>query len=211
MIPAAVLPMLASAAGSGATTGAGATAGKAGGQLAGMIPGVVGAALSYIPSKQEQTLIKQAEADQKRLAGGGGGYAEGELQKQQAAGMGMLQSQTQQALSQLARGSAMGGGESGVQTAKQLGVLAAAPQAAAQMQSQIRERDLAYRAQQLAQNRQLQLQLAQMEQVRRQMALQQLQQAMQATPEQAGTAQGAGQAGRADVAGAVGQLAGGMG
>lgn len=154
------------------------------GALAGPVMGVANAALSYIPSKEERALQKQVEADRKRLANGGGGMSEGKLQQAQSTLANSVQAQQQQALAQLARGSAMGGGESGIATAKQLGVFGAGQQAMAQGQSQIREQDLAAAAQQRAANTQLQQQLIAMERARRQEAIGHLQQGMGMTPSQ---------------------------
>lgn len=164
---------------------------------AGNLLGLAGAAATYMPSKEERALKKQVEADRKRLAGGAGGMSEGLRQQAQAAMASNVQAQSQQALAQLARGSAMGGGESGINTAKQLGVIGAGQQAMMQGQSQLREQDLMAAAQQRAQNQQLQQYLIQSEMARRQAALGQANAALGLTPAQQ---QAAGQMGQADRA-----------
>jgi len=185
------------AAGSGA--GAGGATGMAT-QLAGAVPGLIMAGLSYIPSKEEQALRKQVEADRKRLAGGAGGMSEGLRQQAQAGMASSVQAQQQQALAQLARGSAMGGGESGISTAKQLGVLGAGQQAMMQGMGQLREQDLMAAQQQRALNTQQMQMLAQMEMARRQAALQKTQEAIGLTPAQQQEAMLRGQAERDQLA-----------
>lgn len=166
------------------------------------------AALSYIPSKEERALKKQVEADRKRLSGGGGGMSEGLRQQAQATMASNVQAQSQQALAQLARGSAMGGGESGINTAKQLGVIGAGQQAMMQGQGQLREQDLMAAAQQRAQNQQLQQYLIQSEMARRQAALGQANAALGLTPSQQQAAGQGGMSERAQLAKNIGTLAG---
>ena len=165
---------------------------------AGNLAGLGMAAMSYIPSKEERAMRKQVEADRKRLAGGAGGMSEGLRQQAQAAMASNVQAQSQQALAQLARGSAMGGGESGISTAKQLGVIGAGQQAMMQGQGQLREQDLMAAAQQRAQNAQLQQYLIQSEMARRQMAMNQANAALGLTPsqQQAAVQQGGAQRGQ---------------
>jgi len=179
--------------------------------LADLSPNLLGlgmAAASYIPSKEERALKKQVEADRKRLAGGAGGMSEGLRQQAQAAMASNVQAQSQQALAQLARGNAMGGGESGINTAKQLGVIGAGQQAMMQGQGQLREQDLMAAAQQRAQNAQLQQYLIQSEQARRQAALGQANTALGLTPSQQQAAGQGGMSERQKWATAVGALAG---
>ncbi len=133
-----------------------------------------------------------------------------EGRRQQAlAGMASgVQAQQQQALAQLARGSAMGGGESGISTAKQLGVIGAGQQAMMQGVGQLREQDLMAAQQQRALNAQQLQYLAQMEMARRQAAIQQANQALGLTPAQQQEAGAAGQGERTQLAQGVQGLAG---
>ncbi len=172
----------------------------AGGLGAGNLLGLAGAAAMYMPGKEEKNLRKQVEADRLRLAGGAGGMSEGLRQQAQAAMANNVQAQSQQALAQLARGSAMGGGESGINTAKQLGVIGAGQQAMMQGQGQLREQDLAAAAQQRAMNTQQQQYLIQMEQARRAQAMAMAQQALGLTPAQTQAAGSEGQGERAQLA-----------
>jgi hypothetical protein len=166
------------------------------------------AGLSYIPSAEETALRKQIEADHKRLAGGAGGMSEGRRQQALAGMASGVQAQQQQALAQLARGSAMGGGESGISTAKQLGVIGAGQQAMMQGVGQLREQDLMAAQQQRALNAQQLQYLAQMEMARRQAAIQQANQALGLTPAQQQEAGAAGQGERTQLAQGVQGLAG---
>jgi len=204
------LTMAAGAAGaSGAGAGASPLAGGLPG-LSGSIPGLVMAGLSYLPSKEEQALRKQVEADRKRLAGGAGGMSEGLRQQAQANLANTVQAQQQQALAQLARGSAMGGGESGISTARQLGVIGAGQQAMMQGVGQLREQDLMAAQQQRALNTQQLQYLSQMEMARRQAALQKAQEAIGLTPAQQQEAMLRGQTERGQLAQGVQGLAGTM-
>lgn len=197
-------PVTLGAAGSAvsAASGMGAASPLAGAQglVGGMIPSLLMAGLSYIPSKEEQALRKQVEADRKRLAGGAGGMSEGVRQQAQANLANATQAQTQQALAQLARGSAMGGGESGINTAKQLGIYGAGQQAMMQGMGQLREQDLMAAQQQRALNTQQLQYLAQMEMMRRQQALSKAQEAFGLTPAQQQAAMYAGSAERGQLA-----------
>jgi hypothetical protein len=164
--------------------------------LAGMIPSVVNTAVAAIPGKMETQLRKQALADQKRLAGGAGGMSQGALQQAQAGIANTVQAQQQQALAQLARGSAMGGGESGVRLAQQ----GAGQQAMQQGMSNLREQDLAYAQQQRQANQALMQQLASMGAARKAGVQQAAGQAFGITPSQAQEAAGMGGADRGQFA-----------
>jgi len=168
--------------------------------LAGMIPSVVNTAVAAIPGKMETQLRKQALADQKRLAGGAGGMSQGALQQAQAGIANTVQAQQQQALAQLARGSAMGGGESGVRLAQQGAVLGAGQQAMQQGMSNLREQDLAYAQQQRQANQALMQQLASMGAARKAGVQQAAGQAFGITPSQAQEAAGTGGAERGQFA-----------
>jgi len=133
-----------------------------------------GAAIGAFGNKDERQLRKQLAADQARLAGGAGGMSQGALQQAQAGMAGTVQAQQQQALAQLARGSAMGGGESGIQTAKMGAVLGAGQQAMQQGMGQLRQQDLAYAQQQRAMNAQIQQMLMNKAQARSEQINQQI-------------------------------------
>jgi|GEM_PF-6360178 len=175
--------------------------------LAGMIPSVVNTAVAAIPGKMETQLRKQALADQKRLAGGAGGMSQGALQQAQAGIANTVQAQQQQALAQLARGSAMGGGESGVRLAQQGAVLGAGQQAMQQGMSNLREQDLAYAQQQRQANQALMQQLASIGAMRKAGVQQAAGQAFGITPTQAQEAAGMGGADRDQYAQMVQNMA----
>jgi hypothetical protein len=185
--------------------------GTMGKEAVGAIPGLVSTIVQAVPGKLEKQLRDQMAADQKRLAGGAGGMSQGALQQAQAGIANTVQAQQQQALAQLARGSAMGGGESGVRLAQQGAVLGAGQQAMQQGMSQLREQDLAYAQQQRAMNEQMRQQLMGMAEMRKQAALPEAQRAMGLTPMQVAAAQQSGADQRGDDAARVSGLAGSAG
>lgn len=154
---------MSTAVGQGALTGAatgaavGAPFGPVGAGIGAGVGALAGGAIGYFGSSEERKIRDAMEADTKRMANGGGGMSQGKLQAMQASGMGQINAQQQQALAQMARGSAMGGGESGMRAMQQGQVYQGAMQAGQQMQSKIREQDLLYAQQQRALNKQLQM------------------------------------------------------
>jgi hypothetical protein len=168
--------------------------------ILGMLPAAVNTVVGAVPGKLETQLRKQAVAEQKRLAGGAGGMSQGALQQAQSGIANTVQAQQQQALAQLARGSAMGGGESGVRLAQQGAVLGAGQQAMQQGMSGLREQDLAYAQQQRQANQALMQQLAAMGAANRAGALQAFAPALGITPSQAQEAAGTGGAERGTYA-----------
>jgi len=123
------------------------------------------------PGPIENRMRKQLKADEKRLAGGGGGYAEGARQAQMAGVANTVQAQQQQALAQLARGSSAGGGESGMAAMRQAGVLTGSQMAMQRGASDVRAADLAYRDSQMQQLLQRQMALAAMGKARKDAAI----------------------------------------
>ena len=119
------------------------------------------------PGPIENRMRKQLKADEKRMAGGGGGYAEGSRQSQMAGVANTVQAQQQQALAQLARGSATGGGESGMSAMRQGNVFSGGQMAMQRGASDVRAADLAFRDQQMQLMLQRQMALAAMGQKRK--------------------------------------------
>lgn len=103
-----------------------------------LIGGIIGA----IPGKMERAFRKDILADRKRLSNGGGGLAAGDRQRLQAEAMGNIQAQQESARAQLARGSAMGGGASGMQTQQMSAITRAGMDAGNAAGSNIRQQDL---------------------------------------------------------------------
>lgn len=103
---------------------------------------LVQAVVSAVPGKMEKMFRKDIIADRARLAGGGGGLSSGRRAQLASEASGQIQAQQGAALANLARGSAMGGGASGLAQAAAAGIQQAGLQATNQAMSDIRQQDL---------------------------------------------------------------------
>lgn len=134
---------------------------------------------SAIPGKMETMYRKDIKADRARLASGGGGMTAGQRGTLQSEAMNQIQAQQAATTANLARGSSMGGGESGQRDQAVLASQKAAEGAGNQAMSDIRGQDLTLAE---SQRQQLYARMAQARawgQQRKQEALGQVQQGAQ--------------------------------
>lgn len=112
-------------------------------QLAQLAAKYAPAVAAAVPGKMEHQYRQDIEADRARLAGGNGGMSAGQRGRLTAEAMGGIQTQTNEALANLARGANSEAGYSGVQQ-QAMGDLQRASQGAGlQAASGIRDQDLA--------------------------------------------------------------------
>jgi hypothetical protein len=101
-------------------------------------PGIIGA----IPGKMERNYRQQIVNDERRLAGGAGGMAEGKRQAAIAEGMAGVQAQQEQELARVTRGGATQSGASGLQGEMAGAIHKAGLGAGNQVRSAVRQEDL---------------------------------------------------------------------
>lgn len=104
--------------------------------------GSVPAVASAIPGRMERNYRKDILTDRERFQGGRGGTSAGTRERGRAEGRGFQASQEQEALAQVARGSSVGAGASGVRTQMAGDIRRAGMAAGNQLDSAVRQQDL---------------------------------------------------------------------